>query len=641
MITLDTAGFIQSIFTVRLSVGPNNPNGDFASYADIIGYHTLSDDPSVQGSTPGNPIQDQVISDIFKDIGNQWNALPLYFTKGKCRDTSLGGNDAVNCYPQFNETDDVSEHPFLLTNKGDPLSGMGRVYSEVYDDQQQILYMTFGVPQFNSLTNFYSTAVIQELATLMNDGVTAGGIGHLIGSAIGAFVSLPALPMAFIGWVMNTINNVHITKYYDFKSAMPLYYRAVNSMIIHLSINMGLTKDVYMLGPNSSQTSGGNIASLTQNQQAALSLQTNDGTPTSGLPEFFDQNGFDIYRILVKKYKYAVGGLTGNETSDDALLAAGADQLVDTTSGTFAQNFITAFANQMYGASLYVGFRIEKGVDCSESFSNETGESSIAQQINSKAQEGREARFSTANGNFGGILGSFMGVVEGIVSGLGDALVGSSIKNIIAGAGVVDIPDVWKTSTFSKNYHFNMSLRSPYGDIYSILQNLYIPLALLLAGGLPRAIGNSAYTAPFVCRAYCKGMFAIPLGMINSMTVKRGADQFGWNSQRLPTCIDVSFEIKDLSPAMYLAIGDGTTASAVQDVFTANSNFQEYLMTLSGMGLSDRLSFIKNLRRKVQYLMAQKRSSKLSPFFWGAWFADTPPARMLSVFLPSTYISNK
>ena len=639
MTTVDTNGFLNNIFSVRLAPTPGAPNGDFSSYAQVIDYNTHNDSPG------GTAVADPVIRSILADIGDQWNASPSYYTKGKCRDTSIGGNDAINCYPQFNETDDVSEHPFLSTYPGDPGSGMGRVYSEVYDDQQQILYLTFGVPQFNNLSDFYGGAIFDQLAQMMNNGTlpTGSEFSSLVGTAVGKFVSLPALPLAFIYRVLGGIGNVKVGKYCEFKASMPLYYRCVNSMLIHLLINMGLSKDVFMLSPGSA--SPGSLSGLTYPEQVAQTNESNDGTPTQGLPDLFRNNGFDIYRILTKKYRYINGADPNNQqTSDDALFDSAADNLVDVTNGptTYSsKNFITSFKNELYDASLFVGFRIEKGVDTSESFSNETGESTISQQINSKAAEARDAKFSLAGGNVdGGILSSFMDAVGGIVSGTLKTVAGASIENIIAGAGVVDFPDVWKSSSFSKSYHFNISLRSPYGDSYSILQNLYTPLSLLFSGGVPRGIGRAAYTAPFICRAYCKGMFAVPYGMINSMTIKRGADQFGWNTQKLPTCIDVSFEIKDLSPAMYIALADGGTTEAINEIFGANSTFQEYLMTLSGMGLADRLSWLRNIRRKAQYLLAQVQSTKLSPFYWGNVLGNTLPAKMISTFIPTTKLPN-
>lgn len=634
MATFDTSSFVKNIFTVQLTSPANTVNGDYTSYAASIGFATQNDDPAIPNSSPTNPILDSTMSSILSDIGDQWNALPSYFTKGKCRDTSLGGNDAINCYPQFNETDDVSEHPFLSTEPGNPLSGMGRVYSEIYDDQQQIMYLTFGVPQYNSLTNFYSNAVHEGLSRLMNDGgLSAGGFGYLVGAAVGTYVKLPVLPLVFIMHILNGLQTVSLTKYYDFKTAMPLYYRCVNSMIIHLAINMGLSHDSFLFG-GVSQPEGGVISSLTLDELAKLSYASSDGTSTKGLPDIF-KGGFDIYQIMLKKYKYMDGSSSlGTETSDDAL-ARSVD--VSSSTGTYLDNFITGFANALYDSSLYIGFRIEKGANTSESVSNEIGESNVAQQINAKAQEARDAKFALGNGNIdGGIIDGFLSAIGGVISGITDTIGGGSIRNILSGAGMIDIPEVWKSSSFSKSYSFNMSLRSPYGDQYSILQNLYIPLALLLAGGLPRGIGQASYTSPFCCRAYCKGMFAIPLGMITSISVKRGADQFGWSTQRLPTCIDISFEIKDLSSSMYLAIGDGGVWEGLKEIFASNSNFQEYLLTLSGVGLADRLIFLRNLRRKAQYLLGQSLATKLSPFYWASVLGNTLPARILSAFVPTT-----
>jgi len=644
MTAFDTDNFLKAIFTVRLATSEKAPMGDFRSYADSIGYGTMNDGPDSPGSLPHSPTQDPVIAQILANIGDD-APTPVYFSKGKCRDTSIGGNDAINCYPQFNETDDVAEHPFLSTDPSDPGSGMGRVYSEVYDDLQQIMYITFGVPQFNDLSTFYNGAIIDNLAQLMNNGTMPTGslFSYLVGSVIGSFVSLPALPLAFLQRFIGSIADVKITKYCEFKTAMPLYYRCVNSMIIHLLINMGLSKDAFFLPLASGATTPSNsISGMTYPEIIAQINANNDGTSTAGLPDVFGKLGFDIYRIMTKKYKYIDGiDPSKGQTSDDALFASAEDPLVNvSTSSSYSfTNFFTSFEANLYDASLFVGFRIEKGLDTSESFSNETGESSIAQTVNSRVQQMRDMRFTTAEGNIDdGPIKSFLSGLGAVVSSVGKTVLGSSIENIIAGAGMIDFPDIWKSSSFSKSYHFNMSLRSPYGDPYSILQNLYIPLSLLLGGAMPRGIGRAAYTSPFICRAYCKGMFAVPYGMINSMTIKRGADQFGWNTQRLPTCIDVSFEIKDMSPAMYLAMADGGTWSAIKEVFGANSSFQEYLLTLSGMGLADRLSWLRNLRRKAQYLLAQVQSSKLSPFYWGSVFGNSLPARMISTFIPTTKI---
>ena len=642
----DAGTFIKTVFNVTLTPKTNgaDENGDFATYVASLLYTNQMDDPGPSGTTgnavgaPGSPVLSPQMAQILANIGNASNsALPAYFSKGKCRDTSIGGNDAINCYPQFNETDDVAEHPFLVTNSG--TIGMGRVYSEVYDDQQQIMYLTFGIPRYNSITNFYGKAVVQTLAQLMNSGTSSGGIGRLIDTAINVFVSVPALPLVFISNILaGSVTGVPLTKYYEFTSSMPLYYRCVNSMINHLTINLGISKDAFFA--QSQTPASATMGGATDDQLVAGSNATNGGTPTQGLPDLFKNFGFDIYRIMLKKFTYdkTITNIQSVQSSDDALIESAAVPII-ADDENYAQDFLTAFEASLYDAALYVGFRIEKGVDTSESFSNETGESSIAQQVNQKAQQAREAKYSVAGGNIdgsSGFLSSAISAIGGVLSGIADSIGGTSIDSVLAGAGNIDFPDIWKSSSFSKSYHFNMSLRSPYGDTYSILQNLYIPLCLLLGGALPRGIGSAAYTSPFVCRAYCKGMFAVPLGMITSMTVKRGADQFGWTTSKLPTCIDISFEIKDLSPSMYLALGDNGTWADIKNVFSANSSFQEYLMTLSGMGLRDRLQWLRQLKNKVNYLLGQIHSTKLNPFYAGNYFGNTLAVRTISQFIPST-----
>lgn len=649
--TLDSsnglAGFVQTVFTVKLSPGLDGSDeyGDFSTYSDIIGFSAMTD--SSNGGSPTLPVNDPQIQAILTQSNK---AVPDYFfSKGKCRDTSLGGNDAFNCYPQFNETDDVAEHPFLSIDQNDPQSGMGRVYSEMYDDQQQIMYMTFGVPQYNNLTSFYNNAIYPALASVMNNGAasTANEIGTLIGTAAVVFVALPVLPLVFLYKVIESVGSVNITKYYEFKSAMPLYYRFVNSMIQHLTVNLGLSKDSFLTNLLGAQdlTQSAVLDQTITESSAAINAQ-NGATPTSGLPDVFQKNGFDIYLISLKKYIYDKTISSSMTTSDTALNTAldGSDTNVVSDSSAlqkYADNFITSFVGTLYGANLFIGLRIEKGVDTSETFTNETGQSSVAQQVNSKVQAARDAKFSTENGNIGG--GMIGGAISDLLSGLGGVLTGAAsavgldgAAQILAGNGMIDFPDVWKDSSSSKNYSFTMHLRSPYGDPVSILQNLYFPLALVLCGGLPRAVGQASYTSPFVCRAYCKGMFAIPLGMISNITVKRGDDQFGWTTARLPSVLEVTFQIKDLSPALYLGLSDsGSSVSALQQIFATNSNFQEYLMTLSGMGLSERLTWIKQLRLKANYLLAQLQSSKLNPFYWGAAFGNSLPARIITAFIPN------
>ena len=71
----------------------------------------------------------------------------------KYTDTSPGGNFAINPPPQFTRYADPKPSP---GSRAVGSKGMGRYYSEAIDDSSQIIYMRFGVPQFNSLTTFFT-----------------------------------------------------------------------------------------------------------------------------------------------------------------------------------------------------------------------------------------------------------------------------------------------------------------------------------------------------------------------------------------------------------------------------------------------------------------------------------------------------
>ena len=147
---------------------------------------------------------------------------------------------------------------------------------------------------------------------------------------------------------------------------------------------------------------------------------------------------------------------------------------------------------------------------------------------------------------------------------------------------------------------------------------------------LPRSIGPNAYTSPFLIRAYCKGMFAIPLGLIDSMTIERGGSEHGWNVDMLPTRVSVSFTIRDLSPVMHMPLAD----SIADAIFGQNSSFQEYLLTLSGIGLAERTQFYHRLNRNLGIAWNMLRSTYLSRYYWASMIGSTDVARLVGAITP-------
>jgi len=543
--------------------------------------------------------------------------------KGTKRDTSLGGSEVINPYPQVHEDDDIIAPINRIGGRYD--LGMGRNYYESIYSKQAVMYLTFGTPQFTNLKSFFLNNIDSQLAKLMNTGEfsTITKISRLVGTVIGTVVALPLLPIQWFSKLFSAWNSP-VTKFYDFKAAMPLYYRIVNSILAHLAVNMGITQisenitQQQLLDPSQ----GGSTNVKTGGYQPLNSSNhlTQSGVSVSDVINDF---GMDVLKILSKKDIY--DGLVSKDSIrylDDYI-----DELKNHEfkgpQGAWSK-FVSGFEKQMTWSMSFIGIKIEKSVDSSESLSNQTGEPEIAQMVNSKIASARNKVINLAYGNITGstaeagirtVLGSVKDVLTGALSsvtsifGISDP---AGALSTFMGTGYFDFPEVYQSSSFNKSYNFTMKLMSLYGNPLSIFY-MYFPVAFMLSGAFPRAIGKTAYTSPFVLRAYARGKYAIPLGIIDSITITRGSDEFGWSYDHLPLSINITFSIKDLSPIMYVAL----SSDWFRSIFGNNSSFQEYMLTLSGVGLADRILYLERLKRRFKISMKTLMNNYLNPTMIG------------------------
>ena len=183
--------------------------------------------------------------------------------------TEIGRNEAINCRWGFCEDDDLI-HPLTAIHGKPELGGLGRVYSEVYQNTQQLIHITAGVMQFSSLAQFYLNSfdvTSTEAIHYGNSGGLTRWVGKLVSGAIDLAVYVVTMPIRFIrtvGMLLDPSNVV--TKYYDIKGAMPLYYKHVDTIITTLAINMGLYPNAYFkeIDASSTQTQG------TQNKEGLV-----------------------------------------------------------------------------------------------------------------------------------------------------------------------------------------------------------------------------------------------------------------------------------------------------------------------------------------------------------------------------------
>lgn len=148
---------------------------------------------------------------------------------------------------------------------------------------------------------------------------------------------------------------------------------------------------------------------------------------------------------------------------------------------------------------------------------------------------------------------------------------------VVNGANVI-FPEIWKESSYSKDYTLDIKLSSPYGDTESIYLHILVPLFHIVALAYPRQLGRAGYLSPFILRCFCKGWFNCNMGMVTSVNIRK-ASQGGWNHMGLPTEVDVTINIKDLYSNM--AIPRNADFSTF-----ANIEYMDFLATMCGVNIN-------------------------------------------------------
>ena len=669
----DPSVAFKSILEYEQFVLKGEMNSTNSGYVDALNKYT-----NIMTST-----EEQDIADIdggkgvFKSSGQ-----PRYniFNESDYTDSRIGGNDAINPIWQFNRDDDIRPPMFIpkttMISKFSTMSddsykdlnhalGMGRVYADTYDDNQQILWLEAGVPRFINIIEFYRDAADADVAEAINRGSILNFIKNaaikVISTTVWAISLIPLSPF-YLSRFIKFIASDRITKYYSFQPTMTMYYETVNSMMQYLAVAMGISPMI--VKQSTTEVSSGDGASYVGN-----SIIRNLDVPESdqkrykenGIPEVL-RDGPDIFKIMNRRARLA--GLGNTEVSTRELLQeipvdgkGNAAYFESEKPGEYkndhwwitdaVMNWFGSLKGSTLGAGNYVGFRIERGADTSESFSNSTGPSAIAEKLNHVSQEYKQERENygatfleriIAKGSegfvdkkdFNGFFDQLKSEVTKTVSASIAKGTGFDIGTVLTtGNGFLDIPDVWKSSSFEKSFSFNIQLRSRYGDAVSVFQSIYIPLLMLLALSAPRAIGTNMYTSPFLVRGYCRGMFSVPLGIVTNISISRGRDDMGWTNTFLPTAVDVQFTIKDLSPTLFLSMAD----NGVFDTFTRNGNLLEYLDTLAALGLKERAFFFPKFMRKFRTALGVARTTIFSATYWGSRIGRSNVGRAINAFM--------
>lgn len=272
-------------------------------------------------------------------------------------------------------------------------------------------------------------------------------------------------------------------------------------------------------------------------------------------------------------------------------------------------SFLNYFIADLADGSDWASFRVDYTGPVSESFSSNTAESSLAQKINSFTSSNHDIRM-----NFSGAAESIPGlstVLDGVKTVLGTAAATLHLEGLaaVAGSSFVNIPQHWESSIAKlPTANYTIQLVSPYGNIISQMFNIYIPLAMLLAGALPLSTGKQSHTSPFLCELHDQGRVISRTTIIDSLSITRGTGNMGFNNEGRAMAIDVNVSFKDLSSIMALPIQPGFSDQPLAGLFDGENAFSDYLMAMSAMQLKDTIYRVPMLKYQARRTMANFQS---------------------------------
>ncbi len=575
----------------------------------------------------------------------------------KFTDTTLGGAFAINPLPQFNEFTDIP-----VENKWATGTAMGGYYSEAYDDNQRYIHMRFGVPEFNSLTSFFGNFYNAEASYMARTGQASTDLFFKMGKAAGFLLALPLQPFILLGAGIRWMLHMPSTKYYYLKPAMALYWQATSTIANTIMVNMGFVQPIY----------GDNYNTVTDQSNKLTSTDLKRWA--KAFPDLFTEDGnIDIFSVATRSQRMAdrnrerLVQILEEATSSDDLqkrLTNYANEKFDSGKQPRLTEYLESYLNssagkktqetdaevkprswlekagdaalgEMHDGSQWVTWRVSGAGTVSESFSNSTGNSEIADTINSMSSSKRQTDFSWADGLGIDYLDAIADKVKNVASGVADSLHISGLA-VLKGKAFVDIPKVWESSEFQfPRIDYKIELRSWAGDPVSRIMSLIIPLSMALPMVMPISTGPASYGHPFLVELYDKGRCQTRLGIVESMTIERGVGNLGWTVDGHPLGIDISFSIADLSSVMHMPITAGMSLDLKQVLFPEESMFNDYLAVLGGLSLQDQVYNTNRMRLNLTRWVTNARTWK-SPARWANMAFSSIPGRIISAFANNT-----
>lgn len=283
---------------------------------------------------------------------------------------------------------------------------------------------------------------------------------------------------------------------------------------------------------------------------------------------------------------------------------------------------------EMTEGAAFAVFTVESTGSVGESFTNSTSTNPLEGMFNSMSDKTSGA-IQMAKQAAGVIP-----FLDSAISMLGDAAATTVSKATFGLANPllalayglhVSMPKVWEASSSTlPRASYKLRLMSPYGNAYSQLFNIYLPLSMILAGGLPRTTGGSSHTAPFLAQVYDRGRVQISLGMIDSINVTRGTSNLAFSRRGQTNAVDVDFTVANLDEVLSMDAFEGgiisETAKAILNPNAAGNAMQDYISVLAGLDVFNQVYLFPKMRlRLAEIMMQNNRILDPDPAFMAAF----------------------
>lgn len=303
---------------------------------------------------------------------------------------------------------------------------------------------------------------------------------------------------------------------------------------------------------------------------------------------------------------------------------------------SWGRKFFQYLDSEFRDGANFAVFRVEETGSLSDSFTNAAVESDLSNKLNSMSSDARQARFTFADGNLIDGMGSVvadtvlgavkkvgemaMDTAAGAAAGLTMGL--SNIPLVLSGLGYIDIPKNWQSAnTNLARLTYTMDLISPYNNPISQMQDIYIPMCMLLAGVLPRSTGDSSFGAPFICSLYDRGRVQIKTGLIESLSIERGITSLPFSRKGEALGLRISFSVLDLSSMIHMPVSSGGIFGN-NTIIGENSLLADYLAVLAGMDLGSQIYPMSKAALNAKRRIAEA-STITSPAWLASWTKDT------------------